>query len=135
MPKSSFYLLLFLGCSSLLTAAPGRAEPPLEQVRVLALAPAEGRAVVQWPDNTMQVVQIGERFQGTVATLRQVLPDRLVVEESPPHADLGGTAVLWLYQAPQTGGPGRLSRFQPHKPAETLLPIQQPLPSPPHATR
>jgi len=121
-------------CFTLLCPVLGQAEDPLAKLLVLALAPLEGRAVVQGPDGTMALVRPGDQLQGSSATLVQVLPDKLVLEE---HSTSAGQApvkrLVWLYKAPREGGPSRLLRLQHDVPANEhpLLPTLQALPGPP----
>ena len=54
----------------------------LESLTVMALAPLDGRTGVKTADGKMQVLKIGDTIPGTQATVKQVLTDRLVVEEA-----------------------------------------------------
>lgn len=96
-------LLLIVGQAA---ASPGN----LEAVTVMALGPLDGRAVVKLPDGKMQVLGLGDTVPGTGAIVVQVLPDKLVVEETiqqpgePPVAQ-----TVWIYK-PSTAG--EKSRFQ-----------------------
>lgn len=75
----------------------GTAEDPLAGLTVLALAPGEGHAVVQGSDGTLYLVRLGDQLQGTSATLVQVLPDKLVLEEHSASAGYGPVKLLvWL---------------------------------------
>lgn len=125
---------MLVGCFLLLCPILGQAEDPLAQVLVLALAPLQGQAVVQGPGGTMSLVRLGEQLQGTGATLVQVLPDKLVLEEHSASAGQApGKRLVWLYKAPQGGGPSRLLRLQHDVPASahSVMPALQALPGPP----
>ena len=67
----------------------GKAEDALARLAVLALAPVAGQAVVQGPDGSLQLVRLDDQLQGTNATLVQVLPDKLVLEERSPGTGQG----------------------------------------------
>lgn len=72
----------------------------LEAYAVMVLSPADGRAVVKSADGKMQVVQAGDRLEGSKAVVVQVLADKLVLElalmsdEHPGRKDM-----IWLYKA------------------------------------
>lgn len=117
----------------LLYPGPGQAEDPLARLTVLALAPAAGQAVVQGPDGSLHLVRLEDQLQGTNATLVQVLPDKLVLEERSPGTGQGPVQrLVWLYKAAQDGGPSRLVRFQGAVPASqrSTVPMLQPVPVP-----
>src|SRR5437773_8664148 len=95
-------------CCILLCPMLGMAEDALARLTVLALAPVEGHAVVQGPDGTLHLVRLGDQLQGTSATLVQVLPDKLVLEERSTDAGHGPVKLLvWLYKAMPDGRSSR----------------------------
>jgi hypothetical protein len=111
----------------------GKAEDPLARLTVLALAPVAGQAVVQGPDGSLHLVRLDDQLQGTNATLVQVLPDKLVLEERSPGTGQGPVQrLVWLYKAAQDGGPSRLVRLQRQVPASerSTMPMLQPVPVP-----
>jgi hypothetical protein len=117
----------------LLYPGPAQAEDPLARLTVLALAPVAGQAVVQGADGSLHLVRLDDQLQGTNATLVQVLPDKLVLEERSPGTGQGpGPGLVWLYKAAQDGGPSRLVRLQRAVPASerSTVPMLQPVPVP-----
>src|SRR5262245_7612229 len=117
----------------LLYPSMGKAEDPLARLTVLALAPVAGQAVVQGPDGSLHLVRLDDQLQGTNATLVQVLPDKLVLEERSPGTGRGPVQrLVWLYKAAQDGGPSRLVRLQREVPASErpTVPLLQPVPVP-----
>ena len=107
-----------LSCYFLFVPFTSQSETPLEQLRVLALAPAAGEAVLRWPDGRLRVVRGGEALDGTDIRVLQVLPDRLVLEEVLTSASQSARRQLvWLYKAPQAGGASRLIRLHREPPA------------------
>jgi hypothetical protein len=115
----------------LLSPGLGQAEDVLARLTVLALAPLAGQAVVQGPDGSLQLVRLDDQLPGTSATLIQVLPDKLVLEERSPGTGQGPVQrLVWLYKAAQDGGPSRLVRLQREVPASerSTVPLLQPVP-------
>jgi hypothetical protein len=111
----------------------GQAEDPLARLTVLALVPVAGQAVVQGPDGSLRLVRLDDQLQGTNATLIQVLPDKLVLEERSPGTGQGSVQrLVWLYRAAQDGGPSRLVRLQHQVPASerSTVPLLQPVQAP-----
>ncbi|MGE3540695.1 MAG: hypothetical protein AB7N91_25055 [Candidatus Tectimicrobiota bacterium] len=91
---------------------------PLAGLRVLALAPAAGQAVVRWPDGRLLLVRVGDVMGASGARLLQVLPDRLVLDEVHSEgAALPTPQQVWLYKAPGDGGESRLVRLYRTLPA------------------
>lgn len=117
LSKHALTALLFL--FPLLPTA-STAETPLEQLRVVALAPLEARAVVQSPDGALHVIGRGDALPGTSATVLQVLPDKLVVEEQTGGIPERGKQLAWLHKRPQAGGSSWVQRLQRQSPAAAL---------------
>lgn len=91
-------------------ATPGKqiVEPALDMLVPMALSPAEGIAVVRYPDRRMRTMRVGEEMGATRARLRQVLPDRLVLEE---HSGSGGKQTVWLFRPKQAGDQAIVQRI------------------------
>lgn len=111
-------LKIGLLCSLLLVCGQGIAAA-LEDFSVLILGPLDGRAVIKLPDGKMQVVGTGQTLPGTQATVKQILSDRLVVEDllegDPPAAQ-----TVWLYKAANPGEKSRVQRLHKTPPAQSL---------------
>src|SRR5262245_58099174 len=117
----------------LLYPSMGKAEDPLARLTVLALAPVAGQAVIQGPDGSLRLACLDHQLQGSNATVVQVLPDKLVLEERSPGTGQGPVQhLVWLYKAAQAGGPSRLVRLQRAVPASERPtgPMLQPVPVP-----
>jgi hypothetical protein len=99
-------LMIMLGITGLAKAEPTK----LESITVMAVGPSDGRAVVTLPDGKMQVLKIGDTVPGTQAIVMQVLPDKLVVEETIEKSDNAPVKqMVWIYKP---GKPGEKSRIQ-----------------------
>jgi hypothetical protein len=99
-------LMIMLGVSDLAMAEPTK----LESITVMAVGPSDGRAVVTLPDGKMQVLKVGDTVPGTQAIVIQVLPDKLVVEETIEKAGSAPVKqMVWIYKP---GKPGEKSRIQ-----------------------
>jgi hypothetical protein len=106
------------GQSTTTTAAKPKTEPALDALIPMALSPAEGIAVVRYPDRHMRTMRVGEEMGATRARLRQVLPDRLVLEES---SESGGKQIVWLFRPQQAGDPAVVQRVSGTAPVVPLL--------------
>jgi hypothetical protein len=95
----------------------------LEQFSLLALSLTERRAVLSKPDKQMLVLKTGDTVPGTTAVLSQVLPDKLVFDETPAGGQ--GKQVVWMYKT-APGTPARLERFSVLAPV-TPAPVTQPV--------
>ncbi len=108
----------------------------LEELKLLALGPNEGRAVFQFPDHSMQVVRTGEPIPGLHATLIEVQEEKAVIEETiqigqgKPGAQ---KQTVWMSRS-QGGAAGKIQRFsytgdQPvseKAPNAVIVPLQGP---------
>lgn len=77
--------------------------PPWSSLSVLALAPLERRTVVRsGAGGELQVVEAGETLDasGTALVLLDVLPDRIVVEETGVAGRLPRRVWIWKPEAP-----------------------------------
>ncbi|HEU4776507.1 MAG TPA: hypothetical protein VFS95_06740 [Telluria sp.] len=87
-------------------AAPNGAPLALETLRVLAWSQADGRAVLGFPDQKMEVVKTGEAIPRTNAVLTEVLPDKLVLHDKvSPNKPL---QLVWMSKGQ---GAARVQRF------------------------
>ncbi len=80
----------------------------LELIRVLALSQSDGRAVLAFPDGVMVTAQSGEAVPRTGAVLKQVLSEKLILEQVAPAGT--GKQLIWMHKA-QGAKPGRVERF------------------------
>ncbi len=78
----------------------------LESVRLLALGVQDSVAVLLLPNQRMRMLKVGELVPGTQATLKEVLPTKLVLEEILPQ----GREIVWIYKQ-QGSVPNRIERF------------------------
>lgn len=101
----------------------GAAEEVLSDIDVLSLAAVDGRAVIRTPSGERKLVRVGERLPGTRATLRQVLEDRLVLEEL--SEETGERRTAWLYKVETPGKKSRLILLERRPPPEA--PVREPL--------
>lgn len=86
----------------------------LEQLKLLALAPLDGRAVLLLPTKQMLVLKVGDTVPGTRAVLTQVLADKLVFEEAPQGA--AGKQLVWMHKSPANQA-AKVERFSALPPA------------------
>lgn len=97
----------------------------LEKVSVMALGPADGRAVVSLTGGKMQVLMVGDTVPDTNAIVVQVLHDKLVVEETIEKAgDPPVKQMAWLYKSGKTGEKSRIQRL------DQVGPDKEPLQAP-----
>lgn len=96
-------------------------------LRLLALSPASGSAVVAGSDGILRIARSGERLEGTTLRVVAVLPDRLEVEQTLA-GDQGATPVkrrLWVHRA-EGAKNSRVQVLEPAEPAPE--PTGAPLP-------
>jgi len=107
------FSLLFTG--SQLTAT------ELNEFSVLMLGPLDGKAVVKLPDGKMKVIGMSETLPGTQAVVKQILSDRLVVEDRVSgDADTPATQTVWLYKVANPGEKSRVQRLQRTPPPQEI---------------
>ncbi len=82
----------------------------LEEFTVLILGPMDGKAVLKLPDGKMQVVGNGQTLPGTQASVKQILNDRLVVEDVQ-EGDPPSVQTVWLYKAASPSEKSRVKRL------------------------
>ena len=115
------------------SAAKAVAIVELDTVTVLALSQGDNRAVLSLPDKQMVVVKSGDAVPRTRAVLKQVLGDKLVLDEK--SVDGKSRQMVWMYKG-QGAAPGRIERFAadapPTVPAapplRTVIPIKSTTP-------
>ncbi|MCG7963062.1 MAG: hypothetical protein N0E54_10220 [Candidatus Thiodiazotropha taylori] len=106
------YKLLNVGVLYLLLIVSGHATAAeLEDFSVLILGPMDGKAVLRLPDGKMQVVGNGQSLPGTQATVKQILKDRLVVEDLQA-GDPPSVQTVWIYKAASPSEKSRVKRLQ-----------------------
>ncbi len=111
------FIFVSLFSIALLLPTLGVTQDRLTHLSVIALAPLDGRAVLRGPDAILQLIQQGDQLPGTQATLLQVLPDKLIVEDqiTEPKTPLK-TQIVWIYRAPTDGGRSRILRLKKNLP-------------------
>ncbi|WP_426212027.1 hypothetical protein [Massilia sp. TWP1-3-3] len=80
----------------------------LEQIKLLALSQADGRAVFAMPDQQLVTVRVGDTVPRTRALLRQILPGKLILEEAGLAG--AGSQMVWMHKG-QGSAPARIERF------------------------
>jgi hypothetical protein len=90
----------------------------LEDFSVLILGPMDGRVVLKLPGGKMQVVSNGQILPGTRATVKQILNDRLVVEDVQ-DGDPPSVQTVWLYKAASPREKSRIKRLTRTLPPQT----------------
>lgn len=75
----------------------------LEEVVLLAIDPAERRAVLRVGDGELQILAPNEPIEGTSATVERVLADRLVVQETTGEQQKR-SRIAWIYPRDRATG-------------------------------
>ena len=89
----------------------------LEDLTVMALGAVDGRAVLKSTDGKMQVLKTGDEIPGTQAVITQVLPDRLIVEETVVGPDKKQRKqVVWISKPGAPGGRSSVQRLEAEAP-------------------
>ena len=117
LTMSSLLKIGFL--SSLLLLSSQLTATELDEFSVLILGPLDGRAVLKLPDGKMQVIGNGDTLPGTRAIVKQILSDRLVVEETV-GSETQEAQTVWLYKAAGPGETSRVKRLQRTPPPQTM---------------
>jgi len=96
-----------------------------EPLALLASSPADASAVVREAAGKAGVKSVGDELAGGRYVIRQILPDRLVLEERPTE---GMPALeVWLFVADETGK-SRMQRIESQvegpQPPEVMVPIE-----------
>jgi hypothetical protein len=108
------------------TAAAPAGAARLEDLTVMALGAVDGRAVLKTGDGKMQVLKTGDSIPGTQAVITQVLPDRLVVEETVVGSDRKPRKQeVWISKPAQPGGRSTVQRLETEAPAIPPTPTSQ----------
>jgi hypothetical protein len=90
-----------------LLSAPVSADE-LSGIRILALSPADARVVLKDEAGQVRILVPGDTLLGNDFTVRQVLADRLVLEEA--SAD-GSREMIWLFKPRSAVAISRVQRF------------------------
>ena len=89
----------------------------LEELTVMALGAVDGRAVLKSSDGKMQVLKTGDEIPGTQAVITQVLPDRLIVEDTVTGPDKKQRKqVVWISKPSAPGGRSTVQRLEAEAP-------------------
>ena len=83
----------------------------LEDVTVMALGSLDGRAVVKTKDGKMKVLKVGDTVPTSKAVVKQILNDRLVVEEMVAKDKDKYKETVWIYKPSKAGGKSRIQRL------------------------
>lgn len=118
--------LLFLLSSGIAGAQTGKnsqtaAPKKLADMRLLALGRGEGIAVLQSPDKKLITVRVGEKIAGTQATVLEVHPDKLVLQEMLEAVH--DQQIIWMFKS-GAGGVGRIERYSSAAPAPASVTAQ-----------
>lgn len=123
MSRSMKFIRGSLACGLLSAAAHViAAAGGLDSVTVMALGPVDGRAVVSVADGKMQVLKVGQTVPGTNAVVTQVLPDKLVVEETVVRPDEPAVKqTIWIYKPGKAGEKSRIQRLDRQGPRAPVM--------------
>jgi len=112
-------IVMLLASAPLL--APAAFGAKLEDLTVMALGAVDGRAVLKSTDGKMQVLKTGDEIPGTQAVITQVLPDRLIVEETVVGPDKKQRKqVVWISKPGAPGGRSSVQRLEAEAPPTPL---------------
>jgi len=93
----------------------------LNEFSVLMLGPLDGKAVVKLPDGKMKVIGMSETLPGTQAVVKQILSDRLVVEErGSGNGNTSAAQTVWLYKVANPGDKSRVQRLHRTPPPQDM---------------
>ncbi len=99
----------------------GAVQAGVDDLTVMALGPLDGRAVVKTADGKMLVLKTGDAVPDSRAIVKQILTNRLVVEEtiagSPPRQQ-----TVWIHKA--SGGKSRVQRLDGQGPGRQVVPLK-----------
>ena len=109
---------LVLGFFVVLMSAPTFAA--LEDISVMALGSLDGRAVIKTKDGKMKVLKVGDTVPTSKAIVKQILNDRLVVEEIIGKKGSKQKQTVWIYKPGKVGGKTRLQRLNKKAPENKL---------------
>jgi len=102
----------------------------LEDLTVMALGPLDGRAVIKLPDGKMQVLKINDVVSGTQARVQQVLPDKLVLEETIEQPGKPTVKqIVWISKPAKAGEKSQVQRLDQEGPPKPKLqkPVTKPM--------
>lgn len=94
----------------------------LQDLRVLLLAPASGRAIVQEPGGRLFLLEAGGSVPGSGLLVEEVLPDRLVLSAAAagakraPGVSRSRRRLYWLYRDAGRDGRPRVERIDRDRP-------------------
>lgn len=94
-----------------------QAQAALEDLRIVAVSEADGRAVIQTKNGDMQSVKAGDRLPGSDAVVREIWGKRLVAEETMP-GNPQRKQLVWITRDGK--GNSRVQRLRRERPEESL---------------
>ncbi|GMR16674.1 MAG: hypothetical protein BMS9Abin31_1036 [Gammaproteobacteria bacterium] len=90
----------------------------LEDITIMALGSLDGRAVVKTKDGKMKVLKVGDKVPTSTAVVKQILNDRLVVEEVTTTNGKKQKQTVLMYVPTTAGGKSRLQRLNQSGPKQ-----------------
>jgi hypothetical protein len=100
----------------------------LEALKVLVLAPAEGRAVVQGAEGELHLLGLGDTLPGSSERIVAILSERLIAEGLPTKTGAPPRR-FWIYRHRDSDGKTRVQAVDREAPPRP--PVFRPLPAEP----
>jgi hypothetical protein len=88
----------------------------IKNFSIMALSPIDNRVVIK-ANSKMHVLKGGDKIPGTSVTIKQILVDKIVVEEIV-DAKTGKKEKLWIYKPVKPGGKSKIKRMQTTAPPQ-----------------
>ena len=109
MKNQCFAFLMFFG--SVLFSLSSAATESVESLKLMGVNPGQGQAVIQFSDESMKVIKVGEQIGETGAVVTHVLPDKIIAEQTSAK-DKSMTDVLWIFRVRDPGKVSEIQRFE-----------------------